>query len=126
MSNVVTIGVVVGLGALVLLALLALVVWQAGRKAGGLPGRTRFTIADATVEPYERPSSTVSEQIEEMVRRKLQQYPDLADIVLDFATAADGTIDIWVNRRQYDNVEDIPDERIRQAIGEAVQEFNAR
>jgi hypothetical protein len=29
-----------------------------------------------------------------------------------------------VNRRQYDNVEDIPDERIRAAIREAVTSFN--
>lgn len=80
---------------------------------------------DAKVEQYERPSSIAAEQIEALVRQKLDAYPDLADTVLDFATADDGTVDVWVNRRQYDNIEDIPDERVRTAIREAVKSFNA-
>ena len=82
-------------------------------------------ISGAKVEDFERPSSVVAEQIEEMVKSKLVGYSDLADTVLDFGTASDGSIDIWVNKHQYDHVEDIADKRIRQAIKEAVEKFNA-
>lgn len=79
---------------------------------------------DAQVEQYERSSSIASEQIEALVRQKLDTYPDLADTVLDFATADDGTVDVWVDQQQYDDIEDIPDQRIRAAIKEAVKSFD--
>jgi hypothetical protein len=79
---------------------------------------------DAKLEKLERPASLVSEQIEEMAKSKLAVYPDLVDTILDFGTMPDGTIDIWVNKKQYDNVEDIADLRIKDAIKEAVQQFN--
>lgn len=123
MSNLIVLGILLGVLVLLLLALLAIFVFSRRGKAQ-MPFSTRLIVAEAQVEGYERPSSIVSEQIEEMVKRKLAHYPDLADIVLDFGTVPDGTIDIWVNKKQYDNVDDIPDERIRTAIKEAVEEFN--
>jgi hypothetical protein len=117
--------ILISVALLLAVAVLALYVSIRSKKMTGLSDEVQSMVRDAKVEPYERPSSLVAEQIEEMVRRKLEQHPDLADVVFDFGTMPDGTIDIWVNRKQYDNIEDIPDERIRRAIGEAVEEFSA-
>jgi len=125
MDILVRIALILVLGSLVIAGLLFLML-QLRRTARRMPSQSELLVSDARIEDFERPSSLVSEQIEEMVRRKLGQYPDLADTLLDFGTAADGTLDIWVNARQYDNVSDIPDERIRRAVEEAVDEFNMR
>jgi nitrogen fixation-related uncharacterized protein len=117
--------ILISVALLLAVAVLALYVSIRSKKMTGLSDEVQSMVRDAKVEPYERPSSLVAEQIEEMVRRKLEQHPDLADVVFDFGTMPDGTIDIWVNRKQYDDIEDIPDERIRRAIGEAVEEFSA-
>ncbi len=126
MSNLVLLGILISVLLVLIIAVLAILVLIRRPRPGDLAARSQTLVADAEVETYERPSSLVSEQIEEIARRKLAQYPDLADTVLDFGTMPDGTIDIWVNRRQYNDVNDIPDERIRKAIQEAVEDFNAR
>jgi hypothetical protein len=95
-----------------------------GRLSGGEPGPASAQIADARLDEGERPASLVSEQIEQMVRARLAEHPDLADVSLDFGAAGDGSIDIWVSGEQYDNPDDIPDERIREAIRAAVEAFN--
>lgn len=121
--------VVFGVGIVVLLLMVVLVyAWTIARQRRSMdaPAPANPAIADARLDPGERASSLVAEQIEEMVRRRLQAYPDLADVALDFGTVRDGTIDIWVDGDQYDDPEDIPDERIREAIKAAVEEFNAR
>lgn len=82
------------------------------------------SVGDARLEPDERLSSIVSEQIEEVVKRKLAQYPDLANLSIDFGTMSDGTIDIWLDDQQYNDPEEITDQRIREAIKAAVAEFN--
>jgi hypothetical protein len=110
-----------------LVLILALLAWFVGtRRAPSkeLPAEVRDLVKDARVDAYEHPSSLVAEQIEEMVRHKLEGYPDLADTVFDFGTMPDGSFDVWVNQRQYGNIESIEDARIRKAIQEAVDEFN--
>jgi hypothetical protein len=74
--------------------------------------------------PVDRPSSMATEQIEDLARAKLAAYPDLALTEFDFGTAPDGSLQIWVNGSQYNAVKDIPDVRIREAIEQAVAEFN--
>ena len=69
-------------------------------------------------------ASVVSEQIEEMVKQKLAQYPDLSAVRLDFGTGSDEALVIWVGDQRYQEVDQIPDERIRQAISESVEAFN--
>jgi len=59
-----------------------------------------------------------------MVKLRLQAYPDLSQVDLDFGTAMDGSLDIWVDGERYQAVEDVPDARIRKAIAEAVNTFN--
>ncbi|MBN1311332.1 MAG: hypothetical protein JXB30_07920 [Anaerolineae bacterium] len=111
---------------LLLVLILAWVVTKRRSRSKEPSKEVQAMISDAKFEDFERPSSVVAEQIEEVVKGKLAGYPDLADTVLDFGTMPDGSIDIWVNKRQYDDVKDIPDERIRKAIQEAVEQFNVK
>ena len=80
-------------------------------------------IASIKFDPDEFRASPISEQIEGMVRLRLQSYPDLCQVDLDFGTAMDGSLDIWVDGERYQAVEDIPDARIRKAIADSVNAF---
>jgi hypothetical protein len=113
------------IGAVALIALLVPYIVATRRKhpPTELPPATKAMIADARIDPGERVASTAAEQIEERVKQKLAQYPDLAGTKIDFGSVPDLTVDIWVNDVQYDDVDDIPDERIRRAIQEAAASF---
>lgn len=124
LSPFIQLGILLGVLLLLVIALLAWFISSRSSQVKGPSKEVQTLIGDAKVETYERPSSVVAEQIEEMVKRKLASYPDLSDTVLDFGSMSDGTIDIWVNKSQYDDIKDIPDERIRTAIQEAVEKFN--
>ena len=103
------------------------------RKASGL--RTRSSepsplerleplLPDAHLEEGEEQASPISEKIEEMVRKRLAEFSDLADQVVDFGTAEDGSLEIWIADKRYASADDIPDVRVRDAISEAVKDFN--
>jgi len=103
------------------------------RKASGLRARSSEPSSlerleplhpDAHLEKGEEQASPISEQIEEMVRKRLADYPDLAEQVVDFGTAEDGSLEIWIADKRYASVDDIPDARVRDAISEAVKDFN--
>lgn len=81
-------------------------------------------LPDAHLDEGEEQASPISEQIEEMVRKRLAEYPDLAGQVVDFGTAADGSLEIWIADKRYTSVDDIPDARVRDVISEAVKAFN--
>ena len=89
----------------------------------------RLTEMQPDVDPSsgadEFQASPASEKIEDMVIQKLQGHTDLQSVVVDFGTSLDGSLEIWIDDERYLNVEDIPDKRIREAIAEAVEEFNA-
>lgn len=82
------------------------------------------SIAETGDEPGEFMASPISEQIEEVANRLLKSHPDLREVNLDFGTSIEGSLEIWGNNERYCSIEEIPDERIRNAINEAVQEFN--
>jgi hypothetical protein len=81
-------------------------------------------LSDARIDPGEKIASPISEEIESLVQAELKAQPDLAGRQIDFATAADGSLAIWVDGVAYHEVADIPDERIRQAVQKAVASFN--
>ena len=103
------------------------------RKVSGLRARTSEPsslerleplLPDERLEKGEKQASPISEQIEEMVRKRLAEYPDLAEQVVDFGTAEDGSLEIWIADKRYASADDVPDVRVRDAISEAVKEFN--
>ena len=117
-------------GAAIVVALLGVVVFalMARRAASGPKPASESDqwVAEAKIKAGERASTPVSEEIEERARAKLAAYPDLASTQLDFATAADGSLEIWVDGAQYHSIDEVPDDRLRQATQAAVQEWNAR
>jgi hypothetical protein len=122
---------IINLAILIMVALVlivALLAWFIGTRRSHVQASDEFRkqTADARIDPGEQEASIISEQIEGMVRRTLLAHPDLADIQLDFATAADETLHIWVNGQEYSAVENIPDARIQGAVREAVAHFNRR
>jgi hypothetical protein len=75
-------------------------------------------------EEFDQQASFSSEQIEEMVKSKLAEHADLLDTHFDFRSSPDGLLEIVFGERTYHDVDQIPDERVRKAITEAVMEFN--
>jgi hypothetical protein len=50
--------------------------------------------------------------------------PEMAGARVDFGTAADGSLEIWVGEERYASVDQVRDPRIRQAIQDAVAAYN--
>jgi hypothetical protein len=90
---------------------------------------TAKTLADGegiTVFDYEhgeRLAAPFAEQIEDIVRAKLQASPELQEYKIDFGTDKDHTLEIWVNEKKYKSISELPDERLKQAMREAIQQF---
>ena len=126
LSNIV--GLLAGLliGVVVLLVIWAIVVRRRTEEIeeSEMPPGSLDAVSEAKFEPDERAASLISEQIEEMVKQRLVAYPDLADAKLDFATGPDESLVVWVNDQSYSDIDQIPDDRIRSAISEAVKTFN--
>jgi hypothetical protein len=72
----------------------------------------------------ERLASSISEEIEELVHARLRTDSALKDIKVDFGSAPDGTLEIWLNDERYLAIDAIPDVRIRSIIQEAVAAYN--
>jgi flagellar biosynthesis/type III secretory pathway M-ring protein FliF/YscJ len=81
-------------------------------------------VSDARVEKGEMQASLIGEQIEERVKQILAQKGKLAELVLDFGTAEDGSLEIWIDEKRYTLVSEIPDSDVRDAVAQAVEEFN--
>jgi hypothetical protein len=88
------------------------------------------TLADGegiTVFDYEhgeKLASPFAEQIEDIFRAKLQADPELAEYKIDFGADADHTLEIWVNDKKYKAISELPDERLKTAMREAVKQWN--
>jgi hypothetical protein len=67
-----------------------------------------------------------AEQIEDLVQQRISQEPELAQHNVDFGTAPDGSLEIWVDDRRYAEVADIPQPPLREVIREAVQSWEER
>jgi hypothetical protein len=121
-------GLLVGLliGIVILLVIWAVLVRRRTDEIeeGELPSESLDSVSEARLDPDEQAASLVSEQIEEMVKKRLASYPDLANVKLDFATGPDESLVVWVDAQSYSDIDQIPDDRIRSAISEAVETFN--
>ena len=88
------------------------------------------TLADGdgiTVFDYdegEKLAAPFAEQIEDILRAKLQADPELKKFEIDFGTSDDNALEIWINGEKYMNVNDLPDERLKQAVRESVKKLN--
>jgi len=72
----------------------------------------------------ERRASAAAEMLESIIQRRMAGDPTFAGQGLDFGTSPDGSLEIWWQGQAYSGVEQLPDERLRSLIGQAIEEFN--
>ncbi len=69
----------------------------------------------------ERLASPFAEQIEDILHALLKDDPQLSSLKVDLGTSDSGRLAFWVNGTKYDQIEDIPNELLRDAILQAVK-----
>jgi len=74
-------------------------------------------------DPGEKLAAAFVEQIEDIVRARLGEDPALLGVQVDFGTAPTGDLEIWVDGESYTDVDDVPDERVREIIRQAVESW---
>jgi hypothetical protein len=72
----------------------------------------------------EKIAAPFAEQIEDILRAKLDSDP-FNKFTIDFGTAKDGSLEIWVNEKMYTSVDEIPDAGLKQAFYEAVKKWES-
>jgi hypothetical protein len=70
----------------------------------------------------ERIAAPFAEQIEDILRAKLDSDP-FNKFEIDFGSASDGSLEIWVNGKKYAGVNEIPDEGLKKAFHDAVKKW---
>jgi hypothetical protein len=92
--------------------------------AGALPGKpSAAALRPAIREPrrmLELPS--LIEEANDLVQRRLQQEPDLADHLITLTAAIDGSLRIYVDHDVFEGVSEITNPRVRALIQDAVRE----
>ncbi len=73
----------------------------------------------------EKIASPFAEQIEDILRAKLESDP-FNKFEIDFGTAPDGSLEIWVNGTKYGGMDELPDEKLKAAFRNAVKEWEDR
>lgn len=137
---------IVGIAAFVLMIGIVLwAIWRArkidltGTPPGEKPEWMRTTIPEASAKAQEADHDPLglydydtgeklgppfAEQIEDMVNFALQQHPELKQVSVDFGTARGGGVEIHIGEQVYANIADIPDQRVRRIILDAVKKYN--
>jgi hypothetical protein len=72
----------------------------------------------------EKLAAPFAEQIEDMVRAKLNADPFLKSTQIDFGTAPDGGIEFHVNGQVFAGLEQMPDGRIKATIKQTIESYN--
>jgi hypothetical protein len=67
-----------------------------------------------------------AEQVEDILRSRISKDPYLQSYEIDFGTAPDGRLIIIIGDKPYTDIKQIPDERLRAAIQQAVATYNQR
>ena len=74
----------------------------------------------------ENEAAAFAEQIEDILRAQLSADPKLSSYDIDLGTGPDGGLEIRAGDQRYASIEQIPDERLRAAIKQAVATYNQR
>ena len=72
----------------------------------------------------EKLAAPFAEQIEDILKNLMASDPQLSGHTVDFGTADDGGLEIWVNGKPYREIKDIPEEAVRAAIQKAIKLYN--
>lgn len=74
----------------------------------------------------EKIAAPFAEQIEDVLRARVASDPALKSFDIDFGTAEDGSLEIWVNGEKYAGVANLPHEDLKAALLQVVKEWNSR
>ena len=75
-------------------------------------------------DPGEALAAPFAEQIEDIVRAKLQADSTLSAMQIDLGTGPDGGLEIIVNGKTYTSIDELPDTRLQDIFREAVAKWN--
>jgi len=75
-------------------------------------------------DPGEDLAAPFAEQIEDILRSQLQADPELQFFDVDFGTAPDGGIEFHFRGETYLEIDQIPEEYLRDAIKKAIEKYN--
>lgn len=73
----------------------------------------------------EKLAAPFAEQIEDILRARLEADPYLQSLKVDLGTGPDGSLEIWLNGVRYTDIHQLPDDRLRQAFQEAIADWQA-
>ncbi len=68
----------------------------------------------------ERLAAPFAEQIEDIIQARLTEHPELSKYKLDFGTAPEGGLEIYVNGERYLAVDELPEDGLRALVKEAI------
>jgi len=72
----------------------------------------------------EKLAAPFAEQIEDILRAKVESDPHLKQFKIDLGSSPDGGLEIWVNGKPYNSIESLPDENLQAAFRQAVEQWN--
>ncbi|MCJ7715930.1 MAG: hypothetical protein MUO54_05360 [Anaerolineales bacterium] len=75
-------------------------------------------------DPGEDLAAPFAEQIEDILQAQLQADPELTFFDVDFGTAPDGGIEFHFRGETYLEIDQIPEEPLRDAIKKAIEKYN--
>lgn len=73
----------------------------------------------------EQEAAPFAEQVEDILHAMMQEVPELAGIQVDLGTAADDSLEIWVDGTVYSEVDAVPNEHLRELIHQAIARWEA-
>jgi len=71
----------------------------------------------------EKLAAPFAEQIEDILRAKLNADPALKKYKIDFGTSEDNTLEIWVNGEKFVNINELPDEALKEAFRASIKKW---
>jgi len=72
----------------------------------------------------EKLAAPFAEQIEDIIRAKLEEDVHLNRFKIDLGTGSDGSLEIWVNGKMYPDIESLPDERLQKVFKDAIEQWD--
>ena len=71
-------------------------------------------------------ASPFAEQIEDILRAKLEADPALKNFKVDLGSSDDDGLEFWVNEKKYTSIDELPNEDLKKAVREAVKSWESR
>lgn len=71
----------------------------------------------------EKLAAPFAEQIEDILRAKLNADPALKKYKIDLGTSDDNTLEIWVNGEKFVNINELPDEALKEAFRSSIKKW---